>query len=43
MLVIAGTITLDASRIDFSLQTLKRFDNDDNLLVSASFQTVNAV
>ena len=31
----------DASRIDFSLQSLKRFANDDSLLVSASFQTVN--
>lgn len=31
----------DASRLDFSLQTLYEFENDDNLLLSASFQAVN--
>ena len=31
----------DASRIDFSLQSLKRFESQDSLLMSASFQTVN--
>ena len=31
----------DASRIDFSLQSLKRFASQDSLLISASFQTVN--
>ena len=31
----------DASRIDFSLQTLYQFPNDNNLLVSARFETVN--
>jgi outer membrane protein insertion porin family len=31
----------DANRIDFSFQSLKQFANQDSLLVSASFQTVN--
>ena len=31
----------DANRVDFSIQTLKQFSNLDNLLFSASFQTVN--
>ena len=31
----------DANRIDFSIQSLKHFANQDSLLVSASFQTVN--
>ena len=31
----------DANRIDFSFQSLKQFTNQDSLLVSASFQTVN--
>ena len=31
----------DANRIDFSFQSLKRFANQDNLLVAASFQAVN--
>jgi outer membrane protein insertion porin family len=31
----------DASRIDFSSQSLYQFPNEDNLLFTASFQTVN--
>ncbi len=31
----------DANRIDFSIQSLKQFTNQDSLLFSASFQTVN--
>jgi outer membrane protein assembly complex protein YaeT len=31
----------DASQVDFSLQTLKRFRNQDSVLFSASFETVN--
>ena len=31
----------DASRVDFSFQSLKEFANEDRLLMSASYQTVN--
>ncbi len=31
----------DASKVDFSFQSLKRFANDDSLLLTASYQTVN--
>ena len=37
----ARQTAFDASRVDFSFQSLKQFANRDNLLLSVSYQTVN--